>query len=199
MLVGFANCPPDLAAFVQFKRKWEQLSPLKWKGDHNEFLWSQGLVREIWEGKKKGIERLQVMLGLGIEPADYTAEEGERVPAPPIVVDWQAGQLVLRPRNLRDLVWLALLQNSDRLGICASRKDRCSTPYFLKYRPQQEFCSAACAQPRQREFKRRWWAEHGKEWQRKRRGNQGAKKSNQFWADTGSNHRKQRRAKGRKQ
>jgi len=199
MLVEFANCLADSAAFIQFRRKWEQVSPLKWKGDHDGFLWSQGLVREIWDGKKKGMEGLQVMMGLGIEPADHTAEEGERVPAPPIVVNWQAGHLVLRPRNLEDLVWLTMLQNSARLGICTSRKDRCLTPYFLKYRPQQEFCSAACAKPRQREFKRRWWAEHGKEWQRKRQRKQGRKGATQFWGDSGSsNRRKERKAKERR-
>lgn len=198
MLKDFANCLPNQAAFEQFKRKWERVSPLKWKSDRDGFLWSQGLVREIWEGKKKDIEGLQVMLGLGIEPRDYTAEEGERILTPPIAVDWQAGQLVLSPRNLEDLMWLTLLQNSRRLGICADKNDGCPTPYFLKYRPQQEFCSEACALPRQREFKRRWWAEHGKEWQRRRRTKHQAKGVNQFWENSGSNRRKKHEAKRRK-
>jgi len=170
MLVEFVNCLPDEPAFLRFSGKWQRVSPLKWESDHKSFLWSQGLVRAIWEGKKKGIEGLQVKLGLGIQPEAYFAEEGDVVPAPPISVDWDRGQLFLTPRNLEDLIWLVLLQQSRRLGICASKGNDCPTPYFLKYRPQQEFCSDACALPRQREFKRRWWAEHGKEWQRMRQG-----------------------------
>ena len=194
MLVEFANCRPDPAAFLRFKRRWERVSLLKWKGDHEGFLSCQRLVREVWEGKKKGIEWMQVMSGLGIELGDYIVEEHERIPAPPIAVDWEAGQVVLCPRNLEDLVWLTLLQHSHRLGICATKNDGCATPYFLKYRPQQEFCSEACALPRQREFKRRWWAEHGKGWERKRRRKLGTEGHGEFWRNVGS-RRKRRKAK----
>jgi hypothetical protein len=170
MLVEFANCPSDKEAILKFRSKWEPISHLRWEGDHKGFLDTQDLIRAVWEEKRKGIEGLQVMLNLGIEPAPRFADEGERLSPPPISVNWDRGQLHLNPRNLQDMIWLVLLQQSRRLGICVSRDNNCSTPYFLKYRPQQEFCSDACGQSRQRESKRRWWAEHGKEWQRNRQG-----------------------------
>jgi len=173
MLVEFVNCRPEEAAFVRFKNKWERVGPQKWAGDHKDFLWSESLVRAIWEGRKKGIEGFQVMLGLGIQTEDTYADENDLVPASPIAVDWDLGRLVLVPRKLEDVIWLTLLQQSRRLGICADKDNGCPTPYFVKYRPQQEFCSDACALPRQREFKRRWWAEHGREWQQSRQHKRG--------------------------
>lgn len=179
MLVEFANCRPESASFARFKAKW-QTGPFKWRGDHQHFLFSQRIVREIWEGKKKGLEEIQVASMLGIETQDRFADEDERISAPAIEVDWGAGQLVLVPRSLEDVVWLTLLQHSRRLGICANKNGECVTPYFLQYRKRQKFCSEVCALPAQREFKRKWWGTHGKEWKRKQQRKRGTKRPNLF-------------------
>src|SRR2546426_10171801 len=106
MLVEFTNCCPDEEAFLKFKSKWGRISDLKWEGDHKGFLDTQDLIRTVWEGKKKGIEGLQVKLNLGIELAPRYAEEGEWLSPPPISVDWDRGRLLLSPRNLQDVIWL---------------------------------------------------------------------------------------------
>lgn len=179
MLEDFVNCLQGPEPFKRFKQKWEA-GPFKWRGGQEHFLWSQRVVREIWEGKKKGIEGMQVGSSLNIEPGGYFAEEGEHIGPPPVQVDWEAGQLVFVPRNLEDVVWLTLLQHSRRLGICENKDGGCVAPYFLKYRARQKFCSDKCAEPAQRQFKRNWWAAHGKEWKRKRQRKHGMKRPNLF-------------------
>lgn len=49
------------------------------------------------------------------------------------------------------------------------KNPECLTPYFFATRQSQKYCSDACAKPAQREFKRKWWAEHGEEWRAKRK------------------------------
>lgn len=51
------------------------------------------------------------------------------------------------------------LKAADRARHC--NNPDCLTPYFFAKRRSQKYCSDACALPAQREFKRRWWAEHG--------------------------------------
>lgn len=53
----------------------------------------------------------------------------------------------------------------------------CFTPYFFASRRNQKYCSDACAKPAQREFKRRWWTEHGEEWRAKRSAKKPSSKS----------------------
>jgi hypothetical protein len=61
-----------------------------------------------------------------------------------------------------------LIRPNVHTSICTN--PRCSAPYFFSSRLGQKFCSDACALPAQREFKRRWWAEYGREWRAKRKG-----------------------------
>jgi hypothetical protein len=113
---------------------------------------------------------------------------GLRVPRPEyadsclgslIHVNWREGNLWAARRDLNDEVWLALLAYSDRLAVCANRENECPTPYFIKKKPNQKFCSDACAAPSQRKFKRQWFREHGEQWRKKwhRKRSKAAKKS----------------------
>jgi hypothetical protein len=177
MLVEFVNTRPDPEAFERFRRRWE-IPPaegkeghkgFRWEGGHDYFEDSQALVRAIWAGKKRGTEGLNVALRLGVASFERSEEGGEVVAQEPsIEVDWEEGSLVPAPRSLNDVVWFTLLAHSRRLAICANKDNGCPTPYFLKNKPKHRFCSDACALPAQREFKRKWWTEHGKEWRRRR-------------------------------
>lgn len=155
MLEEFANTRSGAEAFERFKRTWKPKDV--WVGDENYFRTMQERVRETWENKKRGVESILVELWLGLHP-DSWDEEGPR-PQQLVHVDWKGGGLYMVPRNLNDMVWLTLLQNSRRLGICANRGTDpvCPTPYFIKYRPQQQFCSENCALPKQREHKLNYW------------------------------------------
>jgi len=157
MLVAFVNARPDSDGIRQFERAWEP-----WPGGEQAFLWVQSIVLKVWEGDKRGIEGFQIEAALGLHPQ----RDDDRPIEPPICVDWDTGSLLLTPTNLSEIVWLALLQHSKRLALCANRNNDCPTPYFLKWRPNQRFCSAECAEPDQREYKRRWWRDHGTEWRK---------------------------------
>jgi hypothetical protein len=89
----------------------------------------------------------------------------ESLDGPPIHVNLDAGTVVLLPRTVDEALWIALLQNYKKLAICENKN--CQHPYFLRYRPRQIYCSEKCALPSQREFKKRWWDEHGKQWRAK--------------------------------
>ena len=39
----------------------------------------------------------------------------------------------------------------------------CLAPYFIALRRSQKYCSELCRQPAQREFKRRWWVQKGRQ------------------------------------
>jgi hypothetical protein len=167
MLLDFVNTIADPDGFARFKDKWERYG-LRWQGGADGFRASQSIVRKTWDGTKRGIEGTQVAASLGLLGSDGEDE----VSPPPIRVDWEESSLYVAPRNLHDLVWLALLQHSQRLGVCENHVEGggCLTPYFLKYRPTARFCWDGCAVTAQRESKRRWWKEHGQEWLEKRRG-----------------------------
>lgn len=57
----------------------------------------------------------------------------------------------------------------SKMAICEN--PGCPNKYFLKERKTQRFCDVpACAAYGQREHKRKWWSEHGKEWKESRVG-----------------------------
>ena len=66
-----------------------------------------------------------------------------------------------------DQALMYLLKAADRARYCGNPD--CPAPYFFAKRRSQKYCADACAKPAQQEFKRRWWAEHGKEWRKKRK------------------------------
>lgn len=59
------------------------------------------------------------------------------------------------------------LKLADRMRYC--QNPGCPAPYFIAQRRSQRYCSGVCAQPAQREFKRRWWGEHGEDWRKARK------------------------------
>jgi hypothetical protein len=71
----------------------------------------------------------------------------------------------LPPNPLEDrylLVLMRALSIAKRMRYC--RNLECPAPYFLADRQTQKYCSPTCSEPAQREFKKRWWKEHGSKW-----------------------------------
>ncbi len=71
------------------------------------------------------------------------------------------------------LVLLRALDLVDLMRYCPNPS--CPAPYFIAKKGRQKYCSDACALPAQRQFKKSWWAEHGKEWRQKRKAKQARK------------------------
>jgi len=63
---------------------------------------------------------------------------------------------------------LYLLKRAHQTRFCENPS--CPAPYFLAGRSSQKYCSEDCALPAQREYKRRWWKQHGKWWRNRRTG-----------------------------
>jgi hypothetical protein len=156
MLFDFANTP-SRQYFVQ-KWLWRELLPLS--EEPEAFRKLQEIVRNIWRGTASGEYEVSRRLGLG----KYGRER--RYGLSPLNIDWKKSNLYFGASDLNEVLWFTLLHYSKDLGICANEKSErnpegtCDTPYFLKYRPQQQFCSEICAGPAHREAKRRWWKEH---------------------------------------
>jgi hypothetical protein len=68
---------------------------------------------------------------------------------------------VRQPSRTERLLW-HFLDLADHLRYCEGPE--CLNPYFVASRRSRKYCSAKCAEPAQREFKRRWWASEGKLW-----------------------------------
>jgi hypothetical protein len=64
------------------------------------------------------------------------------------------------------IILLEAIHSADRMRICGNPE--CAAPYFIATRRSQKFCSEDCTKPAQREYKRRWWNEHGTAWQKNR-------------------------------
>jgi hypothetical protein len=73
------------------------------------------------------------------------------------------------------ILLLEAIRSADRMRVCGSTE--CPAPYFIASRRSQRFCCDACSLPAQREYKRRWWNEHGAVWQAKRKKTQRGKKA----------------------
>jgi hypothetical protein len=68
---------------------------------------------------------------------------------------------------------LGVSELRPKMAICEN--PGCPNKYFLKERITQRFCDRpACTAYGQREHKRKWWSEHGKEWKQSRVGNRTA-------------------------
>jgi hypothetical protein len=171
LLTDFANMRPD--AFKRFEDEWSEKLGRPWymgtgreAGAMTDPGEVQSLVREIWEGEKQGYEGAIVERGLSLLVPRQ--EEGWFDTIQQLFrVQWDEGVVWASPRDLGDYVWFSLLKYSQQLGICANKDNECPTPYFIRKKPNQKFCSEACALPSQREFKKQWFREHGDEWRKK--------------------------------
>jgi len=171
-LVALANLPDDPAAVDRFLLRYQSLSPKP--SDHfrtwlcpalpqdqqlKRWISSlKGAVRSIWRAsdirtKQFGVFRVLETLFRPIESYAwplYEAPEEVRLPLP----------------TTFDQVLLYLVENADRTRYCGNLD--CQKPYFFAVRRSQKYCSEKCSKPAQQEFKRRWWAEHGDVWRKRR-------------------------------
>jgi hypothetical protein len=158
----------------RFVSKWHEKTGLGWYlgtgrevGGEPNPVKVQKAVRELWEGKYKGLEDQAIAHGLSLV---VPRQEEGFVDTSQLLfhVNWKNGFIWASPRDLGDYVWLSLLQHSQKLALCANKDNECPSPYFVRKKKGQKFCSEACAAPSQREFKRRWFQEHGEEWRKQR-------------------------------
>jgi hypothetical protein len=123
-------------------------------------LWKWcGELRQVWEGSPFADDIINGWLTA--QPSTFDSLARRRWIVGP-------GRGVLPNSTVLPLVLaLSVAELGPRLGICANPE--CALRYFIRSKAGQRFCGGPeCAVIAQREFKRRWWAEHGKEWRKRR-------------------------------
>jgi hypothetical protein len=173
LLTDFANTHPE-GLEKRFVSKWREKTGLGWYsgtgrevGGEPNPLKVQQVVRKLWEGKYEGLQDQAIAQGLSLT---MPRQEEGFVDTSQLLfhVNWKGGFIWASPRDLGDYVWLSLLQHSQRLAVCENKENGCPSPYFIRKKKGQKFCSEECAAPSQREFKRKWFREHGEEWRKQR-------------------------------
>jgi len=154
----FANWSEQADQILRFTQKYGPLQEEPQPGAEFHFpmaSWqrTQWMFRRVWEYSvpEKGISKSS---GL------YHRGRGH---------GWEllGGHLIYRAGDLWELLHLDLYSiPPERLRKCANPE--CQTPYFVARHLRQHYCTELCAKWGQQRWKRRWWDEHGPEWQAKR-------------------------------
>jgi hypothetical protein len=86
----------------------------------------------------------------------------------PIRADWPQGELSYKGQSGLERDLYELLKRSRLAKICA-RPDCPYTPYFIASDSRTRYCSTDCADAMQGQWRKDWWAEHGKRWRKNRK------------------------------
>jgi hypothetical protein len=174
-LGDFANIRSDAEGWAHFRKRWPNFFP---ESEYDKVAEGQKpsvfdysyWLDQIWKGGETE-PYLRILLGIESAPepaAEGTPEDSWIVGMPSIpaqfYADWDEG--VFRYQGTCDFqrALYLLFLDSWRARVC----ERCSTK-FIAARAAQKFCSTDCSDAMQREFRRRWWAEHGAAWRQKRK------------------------------
>ena len=138
----------DVVDLSEDQRIWKYwLVPLR---DAIRFLWTSDLRTKQW-----GIFRI-------LEKFFARGDRGLAVGPVTDDVECFSGNS-LGPVTPCERIFMQLMQHTSVCGNSA-----CPAPYFFAQRRSQKYCSEECAAPAQREFKRKWWSEHGPKWRASR-------------------------------
>ena len=106
----------------------------------------------------------------GLPPIEPKDPDHPRL-RPAIVVNFESGQVTVKPRTLLDWLAKSLLDYREKLAIC--ERDGCEHPYFVKPHARQRFCSPDCANSVRQQKKEQWWMENRdrflKKWRQERK------------------------------
>jgi hypothetical protein len=171
----FANIRSDAEGWAHLRKRWPNFFP---ESEYDQVAEGQKpsvsdypyWLDQIWKG---GETEPYLRILLGIDSAPEPADEGSpedssivglsSIPAQ-FYADWDEG--VFRYQGACDFqrALYLLFLDSWRARVC----EKCDTK-FIAARAAQKFCSTDCSEAMQREFRRRWWAEHGETWRQKRK------------------------------
>lgn len=196
-LSEFASMYPDADGWAHFRRRWPDLFPadeydrmtgpmpdvqssvLVLSLPGSECGGEEGLspsiqqyphwLNHIWRGGEPE-PYLEIMLGTkptpkpeDVNPEDAGAIYLRSIPPAVFALDWQTGAIRYQGACDFQRALYLLFRESWRARIC----ERCEAPYIAS-RESQRYCSTDCSEEMQREVKRKWWAEHGREWREQR-------------------------------
>lgn len=178
----FVNIRRDAEGWVQFRKRWPSFFPDSEydkvaRGQRPSVFDYPYWLNQIWIGGETE-PYLPIMMGIKDAPApaeDLTDDErwslGLATLPAEFALDWDAGTFRYHGSCDFQRALYLLLLDSWRARVC----EKCEAK-FIAARAAQKFCSTDCSESMQREFRRRWWAEHGAAWREKRRGSELRKK-----------------------
>jgi hypothetical protein len=174
-LAEFANIRTDALGWAQFRKRWPNFFPNseydKVGQDQTPSISSFPYwLNQVWIGADSE-DYLPILLGIRSAPAPTdvgTLEETwaaalASIPAR-FYVDWDEGLFRYQGSCDFQRALYLLFLDSWRARVC----EKCEAK-FVAARAAQKFCSTDCSESMQREFRRRWWAQHGEAWRQKRR------------------------------
>jgi hypothetical protein len=170
-LQEFANIRSDKGAWAHFRKRWPKFFPeieydKATKSSKRSILDYPYWLDQVWTGGETE-PHLRVMLGIEVAPDDGTPEDSwvadlSTIPAQ-FYADWDEG--IFRYQGACDFqrALYLLFRESWRARIC----DNCRTK-FIARRAAQRYCTTDCSESVLHELKRKWWADHGDSWRRRR-------------------------------
>lgn len=155
ILLDLANLRDGSAGL--FRRRFGQLD-VSMSQDDQAILRFRDQLQVVWRREVPAAVVLQMWVK-------------ERQPGwePFTVGQWADGRQSVWPNYLILSLTLAIgvAEHGPKMAMCENAG--CPQRYFLKGRKTQRFCDRpACIACGQREHKRKWWNEHGKEWKKTR-------------------------------
>ncbi len=170
----FAIMGGDAESWQHFRRRWPEFFPAEEyesaiSGVSPSIADYPYWLDQIWRGGETD-PYLEIMLG--VRPTPEPDENWpENAPATHLrsiaplefALDWNTGRIRYRSACDFQRALYLLYRESWRARVC----ERCEALYIAS-RESQRYCSTDCSEEMQREVKRKWWAEHGREWREQR-------------------------------
>lgn len=167
-LAEFSNVRSDQKAWVHFRKRWPNFFP-KAEYDRVEANAVRSVrdyprwLDQVWLGDPAPLLQL---LGIKAEPQMPGDTSGvldiHLIPAQ-FFADWDEGIFRYRGMCGFQRALYLLFRESWRARVC----EMCGAK-FIARRVAQKYCTTDCSDAVQLELKRRWWAEHGEIWRKKR-------------------------------
>lgn len=131
-------------------------------GDSSAFghLWLRNMLRRTWDSSdireaEWFLFRFRDSYAAMVRRQAMTAQDREKED---FTTDVKGPRYALPPATAIEAAAFHLQRNLHRALHCPNLE--CPAPYFFAKKKGQKFCSSACAQPAQRESKRKWWHEN---------------------------------------
>jgi len=185
-LERFANIESDGSRWAQFRKSWPEFFPEEEydraaAGSKRSILSYPDWLDQIWLGGETE-PHLKIMLGIDDAPDDGTPEDAWLADLSTIrahfYVDWDEGVFSYQGACDFQRALYLLFRESWRARIC----EKCAIK-FIARRVAQKYCSTDCSENIQRELKRKWWAEHGESWRKRRKESKESKRKKQGGRD----------------
>ena len=150
LIEQFVNWQNDADSWLRFTRRYGPLREVATRGatfrvETKQFREVQEGFQKQWRDKKRS---------------------GWQLGNCPVTLTHLSGKTALRVSNLHWFLFLDLVtQDPKRLKVC-ERPD-CSNPFFVTPHLGQLYCGSICSAWAQKQWKKKWWGEHGEDWRSK--------------------------------